>query len=103
MICPIVGVAERASAVDRAASLDAFDIEPCAPTIRRAFDRYRAEDESRTANPNISACPPHGDTREVINTWSARVAPREFLPLMLLFTLPVLGLIGWRVSGRARS
>lgn len=98
-----VGVAERASAVDEAASLDAFELEPCAPTIRRAFDRYRSEDESRTVNPNISGCPPHADTREVINSWRARVAPREFLPLMLLFTLPVIGLIGWRVSRRARS
>ncbi|MEL6861203.1 MAG: TIR domain-containing protein [Pseudomonadota bacterium] len=98
-----IGVAERAEALDRAASLDQFKIEPCAPTIRRAFDRYRAIETSEDDHENISACTPHAQSNQVINTWRARVAPMEFIPIILLLTLPVLGLIGWRLSGRARS
>lgn len=97
------GVAARANVIDQAASEDRFQVEPCAPTIRRAFDRYRSTDAAQSRLENIQACPPHDASNPVSNSWRLRVGTWQFLPVMLILTLPILALILWRIAGRARG
>lgn len=93
-------VAERANALDQAAARNEFALDPCAPTIRRAFDRYRGTRADMEKTENVEGCAPHAQSNQIVNAWRTRVAPGEFLPIMILLILPVLGLIGWRLYGR---
>lgn len=91
----------RANAIDQAASEDLFALEPCAPTVRRAFDRYRSAADDQARSENIAGCAPHAEAQPIINSWQNRVAPTQYIPIFILLVLPLLIIIGLRMSGRA--
>lgn len=95
-----IDMVTRANAIDQAAAEDRFALEPCAPTVRRAFDRYRsmAVDQNRTES--LADCDPHEHSQPIINSWQARVAPTQYIPIFVLLVLPLLIIIGLRLSGR---
>lgn len=90
----------RANVIDQAAAQDGFELEPCSPTVRRAFDRYRGSVEAPNGASNISACIPHARPAPIIDAWNARVGPFQYIPVFVALVLPLLFLIFWRLAHR---
>lgn len=89
-------VVVAANALDVAAAQDGFELAPCSPTVRRAFDRYRADASAPDRVENIDNCEPHARSVPIINSWTQRVGPTQYLPIFVLLVLPLLALILWR-------
>ncbi|MEO1553176.1 MAG: TIR domain-containing protein [Pseudomonadota bacterium] len=89
-----------ANALDQAAAADGFELAPCSPTVRRAFDRYRSDETNPDRVENIATCDAHARSVPIENSWTARVGPTQYLPIFVLLTLPLLALILWRLGRR---
>lgn len=90
----------RANVIDQAAAQDGFKLEPCSPTVRRAFDRYRGSIEAPNGAANISKCIPHARPAPIIDAWNARVGPFQYIPVFVALVLPLFFLIFWRLAHR---
>lgn len=90
----------RANVIDQAAAQDGFKLEPCTPTVRRAFDRYRGSIEAPNGAANISKCIPHARPAPIIDAWNARVGPFQYIPVFVALVLPLFFLIFWRLAHR---
>ena len=95
-----VDMVARANIIDQAAAQDGFELEPCSPTVRRAFDRYRGSDTMQNGAGNISTCTPHPRSVPIIDAWNARVGPFQYTPIFVVLVLPLLFLIFWRLVRR---
>lgn len=93
----------RANAIDLAAAEDKFELEPCAPTVRRAFDRYRPSDQPSDSVENIATCAPHERSGPIIDSWQERVAPRQYIPIFVILVVPVLILLLVRLVRRSSA
>ncbi|MEL6825077.1 MAG: toll/interleukin-1 receptor domain-containing protein [Pseudomonadota bacterium] len=91
-------VVVAANALDQSAANDAFALAPCSPTVRRAFDRYRSAPDYPDRVENISSCAPHDRSELIINAWTERVGPTQYLPIFVLLVVPLLALILWRLG-----
>ncbi|MEM7327284.1 MAG: toll/interleukin-1 receptor domain-containing protein [Pseudomonadota bacterium] len=92
-----IDVVVAANALDEAAAENAFELDPCSPTVRRAFDRYRAAADSPERVENVQICAPHARSVPIVNSWTERVGPTQYIPIFVLLVLPLLGLIIWRL------
>lgn len=90
----------RANVIDQAAAQDGFKLEPCSPTVRRAFDRYRGSIEAPNGAANISKCIPHARPAPIIDAWNARVGPFQYIPVFVALVLPLFFVIFWRLAHR---
>ena len=90
----------RANVIDQAAAQDGFELEPCSPTVRRAFDRYRGSTEAPNGAANISKCIPHARPTPIIDAWNTRVGPFQYIPIFIALVLPLIFLIFWRLAHR---
>ncbi|MEM7459920.1 MAG: TIR domain-containing protein [Pseudomonadota bacterium] len=87
-----------ANGLDQAAAQDSFELAPCSPTVRRAFDRYRSDAIGPRTVENISACDPHARPVPIVNSWTLRFGPIQYLPIFFLLVSPLLVLIFWRLA-----
>lgn len=90
----------RANVIDQAAAQDGFELEPCSPTVRRAFDRYRGSTEAPNGAANINKCIPHARPAPIIDAWNTRVGPFQYIPIFVALVLPLIFLIFWRLAHR---
>jgi hypothetical protein len=95
-----VDMVSRANVIDQAAAQDGFKLEPCSPTVRRAFDRYRGSIEAPNGAANISKCIPHARPAPIIDAWNARVGPFQYIPVFVALVLPLFFVIFWRLAHR---
>lgn len=95
-----VDMVSRANVIDQAAAQDGFALEPCSPTVRLAFDRYRGPRDAPIGAENMTACTPHARSTLIVNAWQERVGPFQYIPVFLGLVLPLLLLILWRLARR---